>query len=184
MMELAYVIGNPMLRVESYPYEKSFWACSSGTRQLTQLFELQIRIQGFCDSQLHLPPQNHWHSNSEFRDLQAELDEYLLQKPDEFCSTQFMLHQWIDKGSIEYIHCALIWHCCAMILNRTFLPIRTVDAEGTGCLRHPTVPKHFSIERRNVCFASANTVATICSEVMTNGSTFPVSWSTFTLSTS
>ncbi|EXJ72492.1 uncharacterized protein A1O5_04997 [Cladophialophora psammophila CBS 110553] len=157
LMELLHGVGNSLLRTSLYDYERGCWTKSHATRQLAHLLELQLRIQNFNDGRLGLSMQPHWHSNSAFRSLQSELDDYLLQQPDDLCLTRDMLHRWIDQGFIDRVHCALLWHCCVMVLNRVFLPIRTSSIKGSKFQEYPMAPKHFLVERENVCTASATT---------------------------
>lgn len=147
--------------------------------QLFQLLQLAVRVQEFERSSSVEALPYHWHSESEFRRLQSALDQYLLQQPGEFCATREILRGWLAQGSLEPVHCTLVWHYCTILLNRIFLPIRRrrphADDGSPDVIHYPAAPKHFLVERKNVCEAAASTISTICNEVMRVGYFFPVS---------
>lgn len=177
-IEIYHLLGNPRLSIR--PHFQGLKKGNSDGIQLLHLLQLAVRVQGFASVLRPEFMQSHWHSESEFRELQTELDQFLLQGPDDFCSTREVLHGWLAQGSIDRIHCALVWHYCTIILNRVFLPIRTrrsrpEDGGYSDIMSYPSAPKHFLAERKNVCEAAASTISTICNEVMTLGCFFPVS---------
>jgi len=185
IMTTYHLLGNPGLGLHSHTCEGKIE--SGGETQLSQLVQLAVRVQEFTRGRLVDSLQVPWHSESEFRRLQIELDQYLLQRPDEFCSTREILQGWLAQGSIDRIHCALVWHYCLIILNRVFLPIRRKrsypdNGEFSNMINYPAAPKHFLAERKNVCEAAASTISTICNEVMSTGSFFPVSYIIFSFS--
>ncbi|KAL2415134.1 hypothetical protein ABEF91_002801 [Exophiala dermatitidis] len=145
--------------------------------QLFQLLQLAVRVQEFERSSSVEALPYHWHSESEFRRLQSALDQYLLQQPGEFCVTREILRGWLAQGSLEPVHCTLVWHYCTILLNRIFLPIRRrrphADDGSPDVIHYPAAPKHFLVERKNVCEAAASTISTICNEVMRVGYFFP-----------
>lgn len=188
-LELTHLVGNPRL-TPGPSVDATMTSTQEATdRHLIELLELQIRMQRFLTIPLEVSVQSHWQEDSTFRKVQSELDKFLLHFPDEICSTQPVLHRWLDEGCVTPIHCSLTWHCCVILLNRVCLPIRVAqsnemrdDCDGyvasADQISYPNEPVHFLAERKNACIASASSVATICNEFMTRGNFLPVSAST------
>ncbi|KAK5216009.1 hypothetical protein LTR72_010983 [Exophiala xenobiotica] len=184
VLDLTLLVGNATLSPGAGYHMALANMARNMETHLMVLLDLQVRIQQFTAHPDQGSGQPHWHSASMFRRLQSELDRFLLELPDEICSTRLILDYEIDNGSVTRLHCSLTWHCCVLILNRMFLPtrstpsgedhLRSIDQVSPSDQSSPNKrPVHFQAERRNACFASASCIATICNEFMMQGTFLP-----------
>ncbi|KPM41935.1 hypothetical protein AK830_g4619 [Neonectria ditissima] len=94
-----------------------------GTRCLLELLEALIRIDQLCSTPLTEHNPAPWSTDSHFRVLQDELEEYLLWYPSIFRMGPKEPPGRTEQEDNDACMSSLVWHCCAILLNRTFLPI-------------------------------------------------------------
>ncbi|KAJ6186506.1 hypothetical protein N7519_007807 [Penicillium mononematosum] len=147
-----------------------------------ELLHIFTRIQGLCSISFfnHDPPP--WSIDSAFRGIQSELERILLHWPDQFRTTTSSPPDWSRDNDAESALCSLIWHCCVIVLNRTFLPIPQIaeadgrNSQGTRkCVCFPGAPGLFLEERIHRCKASAAAICNICSDLIASGDFFYMS---------
>lgn len=132
-----------------------------------------------------------WAANSEFRALQDELEEYLLRHPVTFRFGSNSPPADGDakrrrRGDLDASISSLVWHCCAIALNRAFLlvPERPPRSGATPRDQHdpvalvdefPDAPSLFLRERVHRCESSADAICSISRDVIRNGGFYSVS---------
>ena len=123
-----------------------------------------------------------WGPRSRFRLLQDELEEYLLRHPDTFRFVLSTPREDSKEEDLERSVTSLIWHCCVIILNRTFLPIpERTPGEGKGessvrCVDFPGAPPLFLKERIHRCESSADAIFGISRDIIRGGGFYSVSF--------
>ncbi|KAF3797071.1 hypothetical protein GCG54_00009039, partial [Colletotrichum gloeosporioides] len=147
--------------------------------QLLELLQLFVRIQHYCSagfSKQNPPP---WSLHSTFRTYQVELEQLVLQRLEQLHPGSSEDEHLPQEQRTQSAMCSLIWHCCVICLNRTFLPIteRTMlDDVNSGAssrqLNFPAAPQLFVEERLSRCQASAVAICTICKELVWQGDFF------------
>ncbi|KAF7558188.1 hypothetical protein G7Z17_g125 [Cylindrodendrum hubeiense] len=108
-----------------------------------------------------------------------ELEEYLLWYPSIFRMGPKESHGTIDQEDGDAPMSSLIWHCSAILLNRTFLPIpercKTANESTTSlirCLDFPEAPPLFLKERTHRCESSADAICDITQDIISKGGFF------------
>lgn len=161
--------------------------CPEDCPHLIELLEVLASIYQLC----LIPFKEHnplpWTPESEFRALQDELEEYLLRHPSTFCfGSNSPSGRPSRSGDLDASISSMVWHCCVIILNRTFLPIpeRRAQLAEDGipeppirCFEFPEAPPLFLKERINRCESSADAICDISKEVIRNGGFYSVSLS-------
>lgn len=183
--ELSHSIGHPSLQPPSHRRVKRprpdtrVASFPEGTRRLLDLLEVLIGINqlGFTPFKEHNPAP--WNTDSDFRALQDELEEYLLWYPSIFRMGPKELPGMIDQEDSDVPMSSLIWHCSAILLNRTFLPIPErckLANEGQAslirCVDFPQAPPLFLKERIHRCESSADAICDITQEIISKGGFF------------
>ncbi|KAH7123275.1 C6 transcription factor [Dactylonectria estremocensis] len=183
--ELSHSIGHPSLQPPSYRRvkrprpEKRVASFPEGTQRLMDLLEVLIGINQLCIKPLkdHIPLP--WNTNSDFRALQDELEEYLLWYPSIFRMGPREAPGLKDQEDTDEPMSSLIWHCSAILLNRTFLPIpergKTANesqASLVRCVDFPEAPPLFLKERIHRCESSADAICDIAQDIISSGGFF------------
>ncbi|KAK7428034.1 hypothetical protein QQZ08_005466 [Neonectria magnoliae] len=150
-----------------------------GTRRLLELLEALIRISQLCSTPLTEHDPAPWSTDSDFRALQDELEEYLLWNPSIFRMGPKEPPGKTEQEDNDACMSSLLWHCCAILLNRTFLPIpercKTANesqAPLIRCVEFPEAPPLFLKERIHRCESSADAICDITQEVISKGGFF------------
>lgn len=186
--ELSHSIGHPSLQPPSHRRVKRprpdtrVASFPEGTRRLLDLLEVLIGINqlGFTPFKEHNPAP--WNTDSDFRVLQDELEEYLLWYPSIFRMGPRELPGMIDQEDSDVPMSSLIWHCSAILLNRNFLPIperckfaNEGQASLIRCVDFPQAPPLFLKERIHRCESSADAICDITQEIISKGGFFSAS---------
>ncbi|KAH6887464.1 hypothetical protein B0T10DRAFT_71539 [Thelonectria olida] len=182
--EMAHSIGHLSLQPRCAqktrrPRVNKFTSISDGTQSLLDVLNILIRINQLCSTpfQQHHPAP--WTTESEFRALQDELEEHLLRDPSIFrIGRQKPPDENVDDD-VDDLMASLMWHCCAIVLNRTFLPIPERSRSTTEshapllrCVDFPDAPPLFLKERAHRCEASANAICDIVQDIISRGGFF------------
>lgn len=159
--------------------------CPEDCPHLVELLELLSCINQLCLTPFKEQNPPPWTLNSEFRALQDDLEEYLLRHPSTF---RFGSNSPSGRPSrledLDASISSMVWHCCVIVLNRTFLPIperRPQSAEDGGqdlpirCVEFPEAPPLFLKERIYRCESSADAICDISQDVIRNGGFYSVS---------
>ncbi|KAH7131119.1 C6 transcription factor [Dactylonectria macrodidyma] len=183
--ELSHSIGHPSLQPPSYRRIKRprpdnrIASFPEGTQRLMDLLGVLIGINQLCVKPLKDHNPVPWNTDSDFRALQDELEEYLLWYPSIFRMGPKEAPGIKDQEDTDAPMSSLIWHCSAIILNRTFLPIpeRSKTAnEGQAslirCVDFPGAPPLFLKERIHRCESSADAICDIAQDIISNGGFF------------
>lgn len=152
-IELMHAMGNPRLSFNSLQPEPALSAPVEGRTRLIRLLELFAHIQSFAPNHFGPESLSHWLLDSPYRRLETKLDEYTLQQPEVFSLSQESLQKSIGSGSIDQIHCTLMWHICVLVLNRGFLSIRGKSdgvASNPILIPYPAAPVHFLKEEERL----------------------------------
>ncbi|KAJ5498164.1 fungal-specific transcription factor domain-containing protein [Penicillium expansum] len=145
-------------------------------RSHNELDAEQTQVLTVAEREQNPPP---WTLNSEFRALQDDLEEYLLRHPSTFrFGSNSPSSRPSKQEDLDASISSMIWHCCVIILNRTFLPIperRPQTTEDGGqeppirCIEFPNAPPLFLKERIYRCESSADAICDISQNVIRNG---------------
>lgn len=160
--------------------------CPEDCSHLVELLEVLACIHQLCLTPLSEQNPLPWTADSEFRALQDELEEYLLRHPSTFRfgsnSPLSCNSRW---GGLDVSISSMVWHCCVIVLNRTFLPIPErrpqTAAEGgkkppVRCVEFPEAPPLFLKERIHRCESSADAICGISQDVIKNGGFYSVNF--------
>lgn len=156
---------------------------------LISLLSILLRIQHFSDVDYTKHTPAPWALTSTFMSVRHELDRLSLFHGGtiSFNPEDFENNLNEENGTGEHILCSLTWHCCVVMLNRIFLPIQLVSPQPgdqtattntfdpTQVATFPTAPRAFLQERITTCINSANSIARICSRILSKGVFFLVS---------
>ncbi|KAB5580364.1 hypothetical protein GE09DRAFT_435504 [Coniochaeta sp. 2T2.1] len=161
--------------------------CPEDCPHLIELLEIFASVHRLCLTPFREHNPAPWAAGSEFRALQDELEEYLLRHPVTFRfgsnspSAGFNAKQR-KQGDLDASISSMVWHCCVIALNRTFLPIperRPWTDGGAGGQNKPTTlhsviefpgaPPLFLNERVHRCESSADAICSISRDVIKNG---------------
>ncbi|KGO73525.1 Protein of unknown function DUF3468 [Penicillium expansum] len=153
--------------------------CPEDCPHLVELLELLACIHQLCLTPFKEQNPPPWTLNSEFRALQDDLEEYLLRHPSTFrFGSNSPSSRPSKQEDLDASISSMIWHCCVIILNRTFLPIperRPQTTEDGGqeppirCIEFPNAPPLFLKERIYRCESSADAICDISQNVIRNG---------------
>lgn len=159
--------------------------CPEGCPHLLELLKVLAHIHQLCLTPFQEQRPLPWSANSEFRELQDELEEYLLRHPNTFRFGPDSPSSHSRQGDLDASISSLIWHCCVIVLNRTFLPIpqrsKTMSngqEPSIRCVEFPGAPSLFLKERIHRCESSADAICDITQEVIKNGGFHTVTWPT------
>ncbi|KAJ9149912.1 hypothetical protein NKR23_g4132 [Pleurostoma richardsiae] len=146
--------------------------------QFLQMLCLLVRIQQFCLRPLPQQKPDPWKPDSDFQALRKELQLRLIRRPFTYCADADPSDHCISD-SVDTAMSTLAWHCCTIVLGRTFLPIperrRDPNADWHATVRSlhfPGAPVLFLQENIHSCEASAAAICTICKEIVANGEFF------------
>lgn len=187
--QISHCLGHPGLKpppdrpAKKPKLEAQCASCPSDRPHLVELLEVLACIHELCSTpfkEQHPPP---WAPESRFRALQDELEQYLLRHPDtfHFGSTSSPLHD--GQSDLDASISSLIWHSCAIVLNRTFLPIPERPKPSAGgecetalipCVQFPGAPPLFLKERIYRCESSAGAICEISRNVIRSGNFYSV----------
>lgn len=155
--ELVHSLCQPKLAAQLLP---SFIVYSTPRlRLLNEIMSLCVRIQELCQVSLAVCEPLPWMSHSRFGSLREELESFPLKQAADFEASATGTEG--PEESALRAQCILMWHVCAMMLNRNFLPVPN-SADSTNALATPTAPELFVKERSAVCYTSAIAVCTFC----------------------
>ncbi|CAK7235780.1 hypothetical protein SEUCBS140593_009396 [Sporothrix eucalyptigena] len=162
----------------------------ASTQQFLDLLHVLVRIKQLCSTpflQQEPPP---WSLDSAFCAVQIELESILVRRVETIRMSAFNSHSHDESTMVEQTMkterstlCALLWHCCVIILNRTYLPIperRTPGGDDHGgaapeevhCVDFPSAPYLFVQERIHRCESSASAVFGLCRDLVTTSGAF------------
>lgn len=187
--QISHCLGHPALQpppdqLPDRPRLKAQCApCPSNCSHLVGLLEVLACIHELCSTPFKEQKPPPWAPESRFRALQEELEQYLLQHPDTFHydSTSPPLQK--GQGDLDASISSLIWHSCAIVLNRTFLPIPErpelsaggeCDTASIPCVHFPGAPPLFLKERIHRCESSADAICEISRNVIRSGKFYSV----------
>ncbi|KAB5563511.1 hypothetical protein GE09DRAFT_785696 [Coniochaeta sp. 2T2.1] len=161
--------------------------CPEDCPHLIELLEIFASVHRLCLTPFREHNPAPWAAGSEFRALQDELEEYLLRHPVTFRFGSNSPSAGFDtkqrkQGDLDASISSMVWHCCVIALNRTFLPIperRPWTDGGAGGQNKPTTlhsviefpgaPPLFLNERIHRCESSADAICSISRDVIKNG---------------
>lgn len=145
------------------------------TQQRVQLLTIHREIESLYSRSLSSDEPLHWVRGSKFFALQSELEKQFIQaniSSNEAPSPEALGLQ-PEQSFAEFLQLSLIWHLCAITLNRIFLPTPS-KAEG-GVKEYPDAPSLFLSESRNRCDASAVAICLLARKIVNEGAFFHVS---------
>lgn len=157
--------------------------CPDDCPHLVELLEVLASIHQLCLTPFKEQNPLPWTADSEFRALQDELEEYLLRHPStfRFGSNSPSSHK-SRRVDLDASISSMVWHCCVIVLNRTFLPIperpQVTPSGGQDlpvrCVEFPEAPPLFLQERIHRCESSADVICEITRDVIRNGGFYSV----------
>ncbi|PHH62087.1 hypothetical protein CDD81_7580 [Ophiocordyceps australis] len=133
---------------------------SAAAHRSLHLVQVLARVVKLVSSPL-APPCTR---DSHFQRLQDELDQHLVQH-----TSTFGLEYFARPESLHAFMPSLIWHCCAIVLNRVFLPVSNGCGAYAQSLDYPHAPPLFVKERVRRCDASANAVSNLARQIISRG---------------
>lgn len=148
--------------------------CPEDCYHLEELLEILSRAHVLCTTPFKHHNPNPWASGSQFRVLQDALEEYLLRHPKTFHFGPGSPSHNSCTGDLDASVASLMWHCCVIILNRTFLPIPErlpgcAESGSVRCAEFPGAPTLFLKERIYRCVSSAGAICEITRDIIKAG---------------
>lgn len=183
-------LGRPQLQSEPFrsryisPTDYGNMISSETAQQHLHLLNIHRKIEMLYSKPPRQDEPSHWGRDSRFRTLQSELEKQLIQaniSSNEVQSpeaAELKAHQ----GSADFIQLSLIWHLCAIALNRIFLPIPFQSQLGVESRhsviifqQYPNAPSLFLNENVSRCDASADAICLLVRQIVNHASFFHVS---------
>ena len=161
--------------------ESSRPSCPEDCSHLVELLQLLVCVHQLCSTPLGEQNPLPWAPQSRFRELQDELEDYLLRHPNTFRFGGGPPLYHSPKSNFDgSIMASLVWHCGVIILNRTFLPIPerpppTGEVAVVRCIEFPQAPPLFLKERVYRCVSSSDAICEITRDVIKGGGFYSVS---------
>lgn len=146
---------------------------------LSLLLHLQRLVADGFDEQCPAP----WATGSQFMSMKRRLDNVSLRFSEDIIYNETRFQRLCSEGQDagNYLLYALLWNCCGLNLNRSFLPIRLEKGsqslgsdqdvpynQSPTWIRFPSAPDAFLRERISRCLTSACNIARICENAFEN----------------
>ncbi|ATY66324.1 C6 transcription factor [Cordyceps militaris] len=143
-----------------------------GPPDLVSLLEIFTRVHQLQSVPVKDQEPPPWAPHSAFRALQNELEEHLLHYPSTFHLFLRPRSHYSEQQDPDELICALMWHCCVVVLNRSFLPAAMKTSIGNGSEQNiqrvdvPGAPCLFVKEKAHRCESSANAIFQITGDIV------------------